>query len=268
MPLIPAKPDPIALTGAGVDDRHGWAELLAGLDRLSLDGLRAAVGVSADAELVVVAAHPDDETIGLGRLVARWARHGGPASTLLCTDGEACFDAVLPRPPALAERRVSEWERATDVLGIARRRRLGLPDGRLTAHEDRLRDALERAFDALGDRPCVVAHPLADDPHPDHAAAGVVAGRVATERGLASIGYPVWLPYWCRADAVDTTARRLVVIETDTTDDRAFELACACYPSQLEPVAGGFGPVVPPDLLARHTVQLVGLGRRGGAASS
>ena len=42
----------------------------------------------------MVSAHPDDETIGLGRLAYAWAQTVGPVVGVLATAGEACVHAA------------------------------------------------------------------------------------------------------------------------------------------------------------------------------
>jgi len=108
------------------------------------------LGCQADRpRLVVVAAHPNDETIGAGRLVAAWSRSLGPVTAVLATSGERCVDQVAPRPPGLAERRLAEWIEATTILGVRDRVWLNLADGGLATTKERLQSALTEVLDAI-----------------------------------------------------------------------------------------------------------------------
>lgn len=72
-----------------------WDGLLAGLPQLPMPG--------GGARLVVLAAHPDDETLGCGGLLADAARAGADITVLLATDGEASHPhSRTHRPPQLA----------------------------------------------------------------------------------------------------------------------------------------------------------------------
>ena len=125
--------------------------------------------------LVVVSAHPDDETIGAGRLVAQWARERGPVLAITVTAGEACFDAVGIEEPGLAERRVAEWHAAMRVLGVTAGPHSVCPDGAVTEHQHRAEGVIA-AHLRPGD---LVAAPWRHDPHPDHEAAGRAAALAA-----------------------------------------------------------------------------------------
>jgi LmbE family N-acetylglucosaminyl deacetylase len=92
--------------------------------------------------LVVVAPHPDDETIGAGGLIRRVLDRGGSARVILVTAGDGYIEAVRhalgepqPRPAeylAYGERRLAESRAALRVLGPgARLQVLGFPDGGL-----------------------------------------------------------------------------------------------------------------------------------------
>ena len=68
--------------------------------------------------LLVMAAHPDDEALGAGALIAAHVRSGGRAVAVFATDG----DAGRPRRhrgPRLAAARRSEARRACAALGAA-----------------------------------------------------------------------------------------------------------------------------------------------------
>jgi LmbE family N-acetylglucosaminyl deacetylase len=80
---------------------------------------------------LAVIAHPDDETFGLGAIIAQMATAGARASLLCYTHGEASTlgDGVTD----LARQREKELRRAGAALGVATITLLGYPDGRLAA---------------------------------------------------------------------------------------------------------------------------------------
>ena len=79
--------------------------------------------------VLVVAAHPDDEVLGMGGTIARHASEWGDAVRILCvTDGSST------QYPGDAERRAQkegEARRAAEVLGVTDYVHLDLPDMRL-----------------------------------------------------------------------------------------------------------------------------------------
>ncbi len=85
-----------------------------------------------------VAAHPDDETLGAGGLLALTARAGVDVDVVVATDGEASHPdsptlLVGPTSPAGAPRRSSRRSRCSRLN--ARLHLLHLPDGELARHE-------------------------------------------------------------------------------------------------------------------------------------
>lgn len=75
--------------------------------------------------LVAVHAHPDDETLSTGALLATWARAGRPVTVVTCTRGErgeVIGDALAHLEgdgPALAAHRETELAAALAALGVA-----------------------------------------------------------------------------------------------------------------------------------------------------
>jgi LmbE family N-acetylglucosaminyl deacetylase len=163
--------------------------------------------VSAASRLLVVAPHPDDETLACGVLIQQVLAAGGAVRVLLLTDGD---DNPWPqrwlerrwRVGAADRRRWGQRRRDEAVRAVARLglpasalQPLGWPDLGLTA---RLRDdrpaalaTLAAAAEAFG--PTLIAVPALGDHHPDHGAAHVLcrlalAGRAAPLEWLA---YPV-----------------------------------------------------------------------------
>jgi N-acetyl-1-D-myo-inositol-2-amino-2-deoxy-alpha-D-glucopyranoside deacetylase len=80
--------------------------------------------------LLAVHAHPDDETLSTGALLATWAAAGRPVTVVTCTRGERGEVIALPGTtseglaglegdgPALAAHRERELARATSALGV------------------------------------------------------------------------------------------------------------------------------------------------------
>lgn len=266
-----ASPTRVEVTPAGLPV-DAWAPRIARAPQSELSALLAEFGIDGSAQLVIAGAHPDDETIGAGRLLRTWIDEIGPASVVLATAGEACFDHVGARPVALAERRLTEWNAALDVLGLtAGRRVIGVPDGAVQAEQSRVRQAIAEEVArcrSRADTPVVLAAPWRHDPHPDHRGVGEAAAEVAEDQGALLLAFPVWMTYWMSPTdpcAEQLDLRRLVSTERA---DAAHAAACACFVTQLQPIAEGFGAVVPPAMFAHHDGQLLILdSHRSGSGS-
>lgn len=82
--------------------------------------------------ILVVAAHPDDEVLGLGGTIARLAREGHAIHVLIMADGESSrFDSTLPREHELNRARMTAAETARSILGYHSLQIEQLPDNRL-----------------------------------------------------------------------------------------------------------------------------------------
>jgi len=83
--------------------------------------------------VVVVAAHPDDEVLGCGGTLARFADEGRPVHVLILADGEWARPLIgdAAAGPDRIQARVSAAERACAILGCASVEVLSLPDNRL-----------------------------------------------------------------------------------------------------------------------------------------
>jgi len=150
---------------------------------LSLTGVRRAL---------IVAPHPDDETIGAGALILKLRRAGAHVEVLVVTDGGASHrnSASFPRPRLIRERG-REVRRAVALLGVsaARLRLGGFPDGGLDTLDRAGRARLTRLV-ARYRRCDLIVMPVPDDAHPDHRdAARACRRRYGWRR---RIGYGVW----------------------------------------------------------------------------
>ena len=166
----------------GFDPGH-WDELIAGLPDLTTPA-------GPGRPLVVLAAHPDDETLGAGGLIASVAAAGGDITVIVASDGEASHPgSPTHRPAQLAARRRAELTEAVRTLAPrARIQRLGLPDGQLDEHRPAIAAAIDEAA-ALG---AMLVTPWWGDGHPDHTACARAAASTRTAATAPWWQYPIW----------------------------------------------------------------------------
>ena len=84
-------------------------------------------------DICVIAAHPDDEVLGCGASLARFAREGYRVHVLLLADGESSRSCVSgeDQPGSRISGRKEAAMRASEILGCASVELLDLPDNRL-----------------------------------------------------------------------------------------------------------------------------------------
>ena len=138
-----------------------------------------------DGDLLVVAAHPDDEVRGAGGLIHAWAARGATVRVLSVSDGET----LDPRCSALASARREELNDALRKLCPTHVAvtRLGLPLGKISQHHNRLRNALL----SLASGEVTLVAPNERAAHPDHEAAGRVCVEFARAQGIALARYGI-----------------------------------------------------------------------------
>lgn len=127
-------------------------------------------------QALVVIAHPDDESFGLGAVLASLVDNGCTVKVLCFTHGEA---STLGASEDLAAIRSHELEAAADELGLSNVVMLSYPDGALASVDasvldQHVRDHLD-GIDLL-----VVFEPSGVTGHPDHRAATEAAVRVGS----------------------------------------------------------------------------------------
>jgi LmbE family N-acetylglucosaminyl deacetylase len=235
---------------AGTDETE-WARWLPSRNWPPLD-----VGAMAGRPVLVLAAHPDDEVLGVGGLVHVLAAAGGELRFLWATDGEASHPgSTSDLVRALPALRRAESRGALTALGAgeAHRLHLGLPDGGLAGREEELADRIG-ALVRPGD---VLLAPWASDGHPDHEA----VGRAARSVGGTVLEYPVWTWSWAGPGDPRVPWDRVRRVPLDLTARAAKAAATACFATQVAPIGPGpgDGPVLPDRVLAyfRRDVELV-----------
>lgn len=158
--------------------------------------LTSAAGLLGLGPVLVVAPHPDDESLGCGGLMADCQARGQPVSVLVLTDGAGSHPHSRTWPPArLAALRADETRAAIGELGLAEDRVdfLGLPDGRAPLRGAPLRAVAQRIAEHPGTRAVTtICTTWPGDPHPDHVAAYRAAALAAATIGAKLFCYPIW----------------------------------------------------------------------------
>ena len=143
---------------------------------------------------LILAPHPDDESLGCGGLLAECAARGLPAAVLVLTDGTLSHPNSSEYPPArLRALREEEARRAIAALGLraAHVGFLGLRDTQAPMQGAAFEAAVAAILTRLPAHGIILA-PWAHDPHCDHEAAHFMAEAVAKRAGVPHLAYPVW----------------------------------------------------------------------------
>lgn len=165
-----------------------------------------------DLRLLVVTAHPDDESLGFGGLLARYAAEGVETHLATATLGErGRIGNERPGPEVVAPVREAELRRAAEILGVTGLDLLGFHDGDLERTDPalavpRLVEVVRRA------RPQVVVTFGADGAygHPDHIAVSQWTGAALLAAADPTFVVPGASPphrvdklYWMAMTAAD-----------------------------------------------------------------
>lgn len=190
-------------------------------------------------ELIVVAAHPDDETLGAGGLIRRVHESGGRVTIIVATDGEASHPhSTSHAPSVLRPIRHREVLRAARTLAPrASVYFLGLSDGALRENIAALEEALTPIFEPISmatDRALVVA-PWSGDGHRDHRVTAQAVARVAASNGMRHLGYPIWLWHWGLPD--DVPWDKGIALRLTPSERSIKALAMGAHASQTRPLS-------------------------------
>lgn len=186
------------LRGGGVGETENVVAMTAGeahatMRSLPVAGLDVILGGRVP---LVLAPHPDDESLGCGGLLAASVAAGLEPSVLVVTDGSASHPGSAQFPPArLAAVRQEEAIAAVAALGLGAERIgfLGVPDSRAPHDGPKFEAAVAEVAAAAAARGTgVLLAPWRHDPHRDHVAVHRIAAEVARRSGLGHLAYPVW----------------------------------------------------------------------------
>ena len=157
---------------------------------------------------LVLAPHPDDESLGCGGLIAEACRRGRPPVVAILTDGAASHPGSRAYPAdRLAALRAGEARQAVASLGLPSDDLilLGAADT-ASPHDGPAADALATRIARLAEGCDAILTSWRHDPHCDHLSAWHIARAAARRSGIALWEYPVW--GWTLSPAKDLPPAR------------------------------------------------------------
>lgn len=216
--------------------------------------------------LLVIAPHPDDESLGAGGLIQRAIGSGGKVHVIFVTDGDN-----NPWPQRYMERRWrigpgdrarwgqrrrAEGLRALELLtgGAGSHESLGLPDAGILELRRQgapgARPAIERAIRAL--QPDLLVVPSPHDRHPDHRACHLYAVEAAANTGFDGrvCAYLIHRPWAWKLLARSERSDHALTL---SASEQARKLsAIECHRTQMALSRGRFSRFASPE--ERHSV--------------
>lgn len=212
--------------------------------------------------VLAIGAHPDDVELGCGGTIAMLIAQGKKVAIVDLTQGELGTRGT-------SETRKSEAQAASEMLGIAHRINLGLPDGFLENKREYLLKIVEmiRYF-----QPEIVLANAIDDRHPDHqkgaklvSDACFLSGLVKIETSYEGENQKAWRP----AHIFNYIQWKDIEPDfvVDISDFMEVKVqACLAYktqfydPESTEPIT----PIATKDFLESLTYRAQNLGRQSG----
>jgi LmbE family N-acetylglucosaminyl deacetylase len=167
---------------------------------------------------LVLAPHPDDETLGIGATLAAAVHRGIAVTVAFVTDGGAQGDATV---------REREARAAIATLGLGDPFFWGYGDRRLEPSDRALRQSIGETWARVGADALLVTSPL--ELHPDHRALALAAQRWL--RRLTLAGFRRRGPSWLAIYEVATPLHPDVLVAADATWE-VKRRAASCYASQ------------------------------------
>lgn len=226
-------------------------------DTSSRDHPPEALPVGELERLIVIAAHPDDETLGAGGLIARAGHQGIPVTVVVLTCGEASH----PHSPThnnarLAKVRRAEVTAAVRALNPAATIIQGdLPDGALGGHREAAARFVTAALGPARGPGTWLVSPWHADGHPDHTVAAEATRAVARTAGVRVFQYPIWAWHWTdpAEPAWPVDDERTLDLTPEEWERKSH--AMALHDSQMRPLSPlpGDEPIITADMAAHFT---------------
>jgi LmbE family N-acetylglucosaminyl deacetylase/SAM-dependent methyltransferase len=157
--------------------------------------------------LLIVVAHPDDETLGAGGLIASAAAAGALVTIVIASDGEASHpgSSTHSQSQLAAIRRAEATAAVSRLHPSAQLEFLGLPDSDLAAHVDEITNRASRHASAAS----LLVTTWSGDRHPDHLACADAGSRLAQTAEIEHWQFPIWAWHWGTPESANLPHARL-----------------------------------------------------------
>jgi N-acetylglucosamine malate deacetylase 1 len=150
--------------------------------------------------ILVLAPHPDDETLGCGGTIALYAGMGKEVCAAIISKG----DAVNVKAEDIADLRRKEAYRAAEILQIRQVVFMDFPDTALNTHYDEVKQGIRDLMQTF--KPDIVFAPSPMDLHEDHLVVSRIAMSLLKELGSFKVAfYEIYSPirYNCIVDITE-----------------------------------------------------------------
>ena len=200
------------------------------------------LAMSAPDHVIVVAAHPDDETLGAGGLIAECSAAGIPLDVVIVTDGGASHpESASTNAASLAALRGAEAVQAIGVLAASSVVTfLEYPDGQVREHRAAIQSDLGDIIDRR-DGSLLIVSTWRGDGHRDHRVVGEICAQLAVEKDAELLEYPIWMWHWAEPTHPDVPWDALAVLPLSPEATQAKARAIAVYESQTAPLSDAPG---------------------------
>jgi LmbE family N-acetylglucosaminyl deacetylase/SAM-dependent methyltransferase len=201
--------------------------------------------------VVVVAPHPDDETLGAGGLIVRLRTADIPVIIILVTDGGASDRLPDSSRDHLVLTRHREFRQAVSILAPdAAVFELNFADGKILDQRAAVKQALRNQI--IDIRPALVVAPWSGDGHPDHRIVSELCAEICALLLIRMIEYPIWMWHWANPDSIEVPWPRIRTIELTDRERRLKNAAIGQYVSQTTS-RDGRAATLHPDFLRNFT---------------
>lgn len=143
---------------------------------------------------MVVAPHPDDETLGCGGIIIKKVKEGYEVTIIIMTDGRNALTGGFgiyhdPSPEQMKKLRRAETLKALKVLGVQERNVcwLDFEDGKLANNKKEAAARLCKIMESL--QPLEVYFPNNNDYHVDHRTTNKIVEDFLRKSPFSTIGY-------------------------------------------------------------------------------
>lgn len=171
---------------------------------------------------MILAPHPDDESLGCGGTVRLLSENSCNVSIVLMTDGK---DKSLGQD--LSKVRMDEFNSAISLLGCNKTICLGFPDGDLSLY---VADAAEKLSKILvSEEPEIIFLPYILDFNPDHRYLNLILSMsLGKNRNIYIAMYEVWTPIIypdCYVDVTKEYDKKLAAIRCYSSQEEHYKIA-------------------------------------------